>query len=344
LDALGNAVTISYSTPGNGATRVTDPKNYQTTTYFDPLMRITDVKDHNGGVTTTSYDSDNNKTTTTNPLLKSWSSTFDANGNILTATDPLRQPFGNAESGVPGCGNKDTGDGEDDDGDGYVDDGCPNMKSTYTAYNDPDLQTDALGRQVDYIYNSTGNPTRLVRTDVNRAVKALTCFEVDSSGLVTASVQSTNLLVPAGPTDPCTGNKTLYGYDSPGNQTCVVNARFSPTTTCASDPGRKATFIYDLAGRVKYATDEITNNVRPVRGTAPETGDQCGPGSGDLVDEDGDGTSDDGCPSVSYTYDALGNVLTQQAELGHTTSNIYDSDLSPNTGPLINAVRPVLAA
>ncbi len=325
LDPLGAALNISYSTPGNGATRVTDPKGYQTTYYFDTSMRITDVMNHNGGVTTTAYDSDNNRTTVTNPLLKSWTTTYDINGNVLSLTDPMRQPNGAPESGVPGCGNLDTGNGEDNDGDQIIDDGCPNMKSTYTIYNDPDLQTDPLGRRVDYIYNSTGNLTRLARLDSSGAVKALTCFEVESTGLVTASVQPTDLLVPASPTDPCTGNKTLYGYDAAGNQTCVVNARFSSTTTCATSPGRKATFIYDLAGRVIYTTNEITNNVRPVVGAAPETGGQCGAdGTGNTADDDGDGTNDDGCPSVSYTYDALGDLLTFKDGLGNTTSNIYD--------------------
>src|SRR5439155_24951165 len=140
---------------------------------------------------------------------------------------------------------------------------------TYTANNDIDLETDPLTRQTDYIYDSTGNLTRVARKDSGGSVKALTCFERDSSGQVTASVQSTNLTIPAGPTDPCTGNKTLFGYDTYGNQTCVVNARFSATTTCASSPGKKATFIYDLGGRLLYPRTRLAKTPGQARAGIP---------------------------------------------------------------------------
>jgi RHS repeat-associated protein len=324
LDALGGSTTLAYSTPGAGATRVTDQNSRQTTHYFDTSMRITHVMDHNGGVTTRTYGSDNDLTSVQNPLSKTWSYTHDSSGNVLTHTNPLRQASGTAESGT-NCGTLDTGNGTDDDGDTKVDDGCPLIKATYTANNDPDLVTDPLGRQTDYIYDTTGNLTRVARK-VGTDVKALTCFGYNSDGLVTSSVQSTNLTIPSGATDPCTGNKTILEYDSAGRANCVVNARFSASHTCASGSGKKLTVIYDSAGRVTYSTNELTNNVRPVVGAAPETGPaQCGSaGTGNGSDNDSDSTADDGCPSSSFTYDSRGSLLSSKDGLGNTLSFEYD--------------------
>jgi YD repeat-containing protein len=83
----------------------------------------------------------------------------------------------------------------------------------YTPTNDLDLATDPLGRQTDYVYDASGNLTRVIRKDPGGAVKALTCLERDGAGQVTALVESTDLQVPPQPTDTCTGNKTTIGYD-----------------------------------------------------------------------------------------------------------------------------------
>ena len=220
LDALGGTTTIAYSTPGDGATRMTDQRGNQTTFYFDSQMRITDVVDHSGGVTTIAYDSDNNRTSVTNPLNRTSNYTYDSNGNVLTARDPLNNT----------------------------------STLTYNSNNGLLTATDPLSRVASYVYDTAGNPTRAIRKDAGGVVKALTCFEINANGLPVAVVESTDLVVPPGPTDPCTGNKTKLEYDQHGNATAVIDPRFSGQPTPP-----KTTLSYDLGGRTLTATNELAH-------------------------------------------------------------------------------------
>jgi RHS repeat-associated protein len=306
--------------PQAGMTVEVDQLGNKTTYYYDTRFRTTDVVDASSGVTHYAYDTSNNPTSVTDPSNHVTSYTYDSNGNVLTMTNGLRQPVGTAESGSQ-CGSAGTGNGVDDDGDGKIDDGCPSVIYTYTSKNDVDLATDARGNQTDYIYDSSGNLTRIAGKDGSGNVKALICYERDSSGLVTATVQSTDLTIPSGTTDQCTGDRTEMGYDSYGDQTCLVDARFSSTSQSCSQIATKTTYTYDAGGRQLSATSELRQPV----GTA-ESGSQCGSsGTGNGVDDDSDGTKDDGCPSVIYTYDNQNNVLMMTDALGNVTSYTYDA-------------------
>ncbi len=289
--------------PAENQTILVDPRLNKTTHTFDASFRSVDVKDALTGVVHNDYDANDNLTCITDQRDKKTAYSYDSMGNVTQMID--------AANTDANCQLKASG-----------------VKWTYayTANNDIDLETDPLGRQTDNIYDSVGNLTRVARKDSGGAVKALTCFERDSFGQVNASVQSTDLQIPGSPTASCTGNRTLFGYDSYGNRTCVVNARFSATTTCASSTGPQKSFIYDLGGRLLFDTDELTNQQRPPVGN-PESGvSQCGTaGTGNGVDNDGDSVADDGCPSTAYTHDAQNNVLTAVDGLGNTTTSTYDA-------------------
>ncbi len=324
LDALGGTTTIAYSTPGDGATRMTDQRGNQTTFYFDSQMRITDVVDHSGGVTTIAYDSDNNRTSVTNPLNRMWNYTYDSSGNVLTARDPLNNT----------------------------------STLTYNSNNDLVTATDPLSRVASYVYDTAGNPTRAIRKDAGGVVKALTCFELNANGLPVTVVESTDLVVPPGATDPCTGNKTKLEYDTYGNATAVIDPRFSgqptpPKTTLTYDLGGRTltatnelahttAFTYDARNNVLTATDNLSNvasSAYDAKGIlkavtdpnrkavgAPETGAACGAaGTGNGVDDDGDGVKDDGCPSAIYSYDNADRLTSVIDALGQTTSYGYDA-------------------
>ena len=329
-DAVGGTTCIYHGTlpsytsaacagaspsPASNETVTVDPRGYKTTQVYNGSYRPVDLKDPwtPSGIVHYDYDSNHNVTCLTDQRGKKTRMAYDTPGNITELVD--------ASNTAGNC---------------QLKSGGVKWTFTYTSNNDVDLETDPLGRQIDYVYDSTGNLTRIVRKDLAGAVKALMCLELDSGGQTTATVQSSNLVLPPGPTDACTGNRALYGYDAYGNVTCIVNARFTATTTCASDPGKKKSFIYDLGGRMLYLTDEITNNIRPVRGAAPETGaTQCGTaGTGNGVNDDSadDAVADDGCGSWKYAYDAQNKQLTTMDPLGNIIENGYDAMGNPTSG------------
>ncbi len=295
--------------PSSSETALVDPRGNKTTYVYNSALRTTDVKDAAtpAGVIHYDYDTNYSRVCITDQRGYKTAYAYDAKGNVTQIIDALNT-----------------------DANCQLKAGGVKWTFTYTANNDIASETDPLDRLTEYVYDAAGNLTRVVRKDsqVNgRAVGALTCFERDPlTGQMTASVESTDLVVPPGPTDPCTGNRTLYGYDTYGNQTCVVNARFSSTTQCSQSPAKKTTFQYDLGGRLLFVTNELTNGVRPPVG-APETGAaQCGTsGNGNGADNDGDAVADDGCPSTAYTYDPQNNVLTVVDGLGNTTTNTYEA-------------------
>ncbi len=321
--------------PAAGQTVVVDARGNKTTYDFDTKFRTTSITDQNGGVTSFAYDSANNRTCITDPLNNRTGLGYDAAGNVTQVIDALNT---DATCGLKQAGVKWT--------------------FTYTAKNDVDLATDPLGRQTDYIYDTAGNLTRVVPKDAGGAIKQLTCFELNTAGLPIAIVRSTDLTVPSGATDPCTGSKTKLEYDQYGNRTAVVDARFSGQQTPP-----KTSFTYDLGGRALTVTNELShtttntydgqnknltttdnlNNTtawtydakgnlktvvdanRKVSGTA-ESGAACGAaGTGNGTDDDSDTVVDDGCPNVIYSYDNADRLIQVIDALGNSTTYGYDA-------------------
>jgi RHS repeat-associated protein len=321
--------------PAAGQTVVVNQRGYKTTYDFDTKFRTTSITDHNSGVTSFTYDSANNRTCMTDPLNNKTGFAYDSNGNVLDLIDAANT---NSSCTLKVAGVKWT--------------------FTYTSRNDVDLATDPLGRVTGYIYDSSGNLTRLVRKDSGGVIKQLSCVELSSAGLPTTVVNSTDLTLPAGVTDPCTGNKTKLEYNTYGNNTGVVDPRFSgqptpPKTTLSPDLGGRVstvtnelshttTYTYDAFNMGLSAADHLTNTAtqtydakgnlktvvdanRKIVGTA-ETGSQCGTaGTGNNTDEDSDGTKDDGCPSDIYNYDNADRLIEVIDSIGQKTTYSYDA-------------------
>lgn len=317
-------------------TIVVDPRGNKTTYTFDDSWRATDARDHLGGVIHYDYDANNNATCLTDQRGYKTAYSYDAKGNLTQIIDAL-----NTDAD---CQLK---------ADGVM------WTFSYTPKNDPDLETDPLGRQTDYVYDTPGNLTRIIRKDEAEAVKALTCFERDDAGQLTGLVESTDLVVPPAPMDPCTGHKTKFEYDQYGNLTAVIDPRFSSQPTPP-----QTTFTYDLGGRMHTVTnelDEVTtytyddqNNLLTIEDNLDdtttythdakgnlktitdanrqpvgpgETGAQCGTaGTGDGVDDDGNTVKDDGCPSTIYDYDNADRLIEVIDALGNITSYGYDDN------------------
>jgi RHS repeat-associated protein len=223
----------------------------------------------------------------TDPLSHTTEFTYDSAGNVLTVTNPLDKTW----------------------------------TYTYTGTNDVETMTDPLGRETELIYDENGNPTRVVGEDDSSNVMALACVEHDADGLPTAVVASTNLEIPEGETDQCTGNRTLSGYDTNGWLTCQVGARFSTTTDDCDELDTRTTYGRDDGGRLVSITSPLRQPV-----STPESGAACGAaGTGDGEDDDSDTVVDDGCPSAIYTYENQNNLTSTTDAESNVTTVGYDA-------------------
>ena len=318
--------------PAAGETVMVDPRGNKQTHQFDTSFRPTGIEDALGNVTLFTYEAPG-----------SLCSPAD-NGNLCSVTDPLDHV---------------TSFTYDSQGNVLTEKDALNNTWTYayTALNDIDLETDPLGRDTDYVYDASGNLTEVIKKDDLGSVVSRTCFTRDSAGLMTELNESTTLT-------NCTGYTTKLQYDTNGNPTEIINARFSgqptpPKTTFTFDVGGRVetvtnelghtitktydsqnnvltaadnlnnttSFTYDARGHQKTTTDANRQPVGP-----PETGAQCGTaGTGDGIDDDADTVADDGCPSTISTYDSAGRLTDVVDALGQTTSYGYDANGNPIT-------------
>ena len=308
LDADDGVTTIAYETPGAGATRVTDQRGKQITYYFDQQMRITDVMDHDAGVTTTTWDANNNKTSVTNALGKTWTYTYDSRGNVLTATDPLSKVW----------------------------------TYTYNSNNDVLTVTDPLSRVTEYEYDASGNLVKVIdtldnetnftvnasglvtavedplsntatfaydgygnRTGVTNALSKTWTFTYDAAGRVTAAedplghsttytYNAANLVVTV--TDEL-GNETSYTYDDNGNVLTVTDANLNVTSYAYDDKDQLVSITDAESGAWTFAYDDVGNLVSKTNPRGKTT---------------------------TYTYDNLGRLLTETDPLSNVRSYEYD--------------------
>ncbi|MFI0163383.1 polymorphic toxin-type HINT domain-containing protein [Streptomyces sp. NPDC017095] len=161
------------------------------------------------------------------------------------------------------------------------------------------------GDSVRYEYDDAGNV--LHETVENGTDSRTTDYTYDDRGLTTSQ------------TDPA-GHTTEYGYDELGRPVSVT-APPVLTESGGSAPAtsRPTTFTgYDTFGAVTESADALGNVNRtaydrlgrPVTETAPA---YTAPGSTDTV-----------APTVTHTYDALGNVTESTDPLGRVTRYQYD--------------------
>ncbi|HLF79735.1 MAG TPA: RHS repeat-associated core domain-containing protein [Dehalococcoidia bacterium] len=282
-DALGNITCflyygINYSTncewmweenPAAGSTIVGDPLQNMTTYFYDSNFQTTQIVDALEGVTQIDIDWHTlQPSEITDPLNQSTSYDYDNDsGNLLTKTDALDNEW----------------------------------TFEYTSTNDVELATDPLGRMTDFAYDGAGNLIQVTDKDASSVVKRMTCYTRPTSGsnkgLVTEEIESTTL------TD-CTGNKTKFEYDSYGNVTGVINARFSSQGTPP-----KATLTYDAAGRVLTATNELSHTATWTYNNLNEV----------LTVKDHLNNT------TTSTFDAVGNLKTVKDALNNTTTYNYDA-------------------
>ena len=347
-DPLGNTTTYGYDPVGN-RTSVRDANNHTTSYAFDGRNRLqsvtapggasttyvyddagnvlsrTDANDH---VTSYGYDAANRMTSKTLPLNRVWTYSYDAAGNLTQTVDAngnATQPTGdgtatqtwdragrlaamNYSDATPdvtfaydGVGNR-----------SQMVDGAGTQTYTYDSVNR--LKTVVRGSDTfSYNYNLAGNLTRRTYPD-----GTITDYTYDADSRLATAVSG--------------GQTTSYGYDAAGN---VL------TTTLPAGNGHVEERTYDRAGRLtrvknvkgantlvdfSYTLDPVGNPTEVVRaGSAPGTTTY----AYDVRDRLTEVCFQASCPGggdpfIRWTYDGVGNRLTQARPTG-TTSYAYNA-------------------
>jgi RHS repeat-associated protein len=331
-DASKYTWKYGYDKVGN-QTSVTDPFGNTTATEYDAEYRPITVTDALGNVRKTKYDGEGHVLQATDALGKTTTNTYDANGRLATATDR----------------------------DGRT------VTYTYDPSGNLTSETSPLGFKTTYSYNSNGRRTGVTepRGNIAGADPAQYTWTTgyDAAGNVTSQTDTLgnktissfdelgNLVEQVNPR----GKKTTYSYNSL-NQLATVTAPGQGTTTVTYDDlGRMTSrtnaknyvtgYAYDNAGRLTKVTDALgrpTQFAYDVEGNRIKVTNGRGQTHTSTFDARDLLTStlySDGTPTLSYTYDAVGQVKTVADGTG-TRTFTYDAEGRPLTISSPGATNP----
>ena len=343
----------AYDPASLGVAAVTNPNSETTTSTYDAKGNQLSTTDPLGNKTTYSYTSFAEPLTAQDPLGIIVTYSYDANGNLRSSSTPLA---GTSSTQV----NTYTYGDPSHPGDITSKTDPTNRVWTYTydLYGDRASSTDPLGNKATFVYDSLGrmtssvsplgnvtggNPAAYTTTfTYNAAREPLTVTdpighqslkEYDTAGHVTRSVDAN-------------GNVSTFTYDLDGRQTSATDGygtAQATTNRIAFDPvgnvlsqtdglnhtlasytyderNREATSADGLSRQTTYSHDganRLIGGVDPLNRTTTYSYDSGGRLTGFSF-------SDGLTPSVAYTYDADGQVLTMVDGTG-TTTNVWDS-------------------
>jgi RHS repeat-associated protein len=328
----------TYLNPG-GYT-VTDALGNKSTVYFNLLGATAETIDPLGNVTRYSFDANLNLTQVIGPGGATNRYSYDANGNVTRQTDPL----GLTTNFTYGVHNNLTS---------YTDAKGNTTGYTYNPANDLLSITSANGTQQQYSYNPLGQATQYL----NARGQAI-AYAYNSQGLVKTET------FPDGTSYSYTfdarGNLTSatdqqgkvesFIYDNQGNPDLLTEVDYpdgtwlkfrynvlGQRTQSVDQTGFTVNYSYDSLGRLSELTDASGNLV--VQYTYDAAGRLARKDNGNdtrtVYTYDGDGsvvTITNLAPDHvtvnsfdNYTYDPLGNVLTDTNQDGHWVYT-YDAD------------------
>ncbi len=359
-DALGKQITYTYDNNNN---RVTTrlPSGATWTNGYDAAGNLTSQTDPLGNKTQISYNGYGQATSVTDPSGNISQQTYDSNGNLLSATDSLNNTAyytytGNMMTQFTDSTGNITKFAYDAHGNqtGISD---PQGNTTQYVYSADGLlcqRTDSVGRITNYNYDTLGRPTNIQYPTTGHASVSYT---YDAAGRIIQSVDGTgtrNFSYDSGGrkigmTDPM-GN-TVASYDKAGrivSQTDVSGR----TLSYAYDPTARLTSVDDATEAVQYT---YTDNGQPLVAKYPN-GIQTAYGydtlgrvtglthtiaaTGAIVvayaaqyDKAGNLAQVTEQPSgdvTTYTYDSVGQLLTEQRAGQQSYSGTYRYDALGN--------------
>jgi RHS repeat-associated protein len=329
-DANNHSASYGYD-EANHLTSVTAPDMTQTVYAYDPDGSLLTRKDANNHITTYGYDAADRLTSITTPAGRNWTYGYDKNGNRIQTVDANA----NAGTGAAISYTYDTINRLTISSDG--------TKVTRYSYDPDGNRTSAAvdnGLFSNYQYDALDRVTSVGENGAGITGKAIT-YTYDVAGNVTERDYPNNVIarytyddderLQAATSATAT---TTYGYDAAGNVT---------TTTLPSTNGYVESRTYDRAGRltevktqkgssvladVNVTLDPVGNPLSVVRSGSTSLIANYSYDNRDRITEAcfqanlcTGGTS----PFIRWTYDAVGNRLSEARPNG-TTNSAYDQD------------------
>jgi RHS repeat-associated protein len=345
-DAANETITVAYATPGQGATRITDPEGGQATYYFDRYARTTHAVDPTGKVITNVFDANGNLDKVIDPEGNGWDFAFDASGDLTGAEDPLGNPA--SIEWTPEHLPTTVTDGRGNDTT-FTYDTRGNMLSvtdqlnhtttyTYDASGNMLTEEDPEGGLTTYTYDSRGN--RLTMTDPRDETWTWTYDDANRKLTETDPLNHTTTYGydQLGRLDEITnhlGHKTTLDYDFPGHLLSHTNPLLKTTTWTYNNRGLVATKT-DARGKVwTYGYDD-NRNMTSVTDSLNHTTTYGYDDANRLIS-----VTDALNHTTSYTYDGAGRLASVTDPLSRATSYAYDdagrltTTTLPNNGTIV---------
>ncbi|MFV2198882.1 RHS repeat-associated core domain-containing protein [Nocardiopsis sp. LOL_012] len=330
VDALGESTTYTYDVLGRLST-VTAPDGGSTGYAYDQAGNVASRTDANDNTTVYEYDPVGRLTSVTDPLDRTRGLTYDLDGNLV------------AESNARGHTTNYTVDALGRTTKAVYSDGTPTVTLAYNATGQPTQITDGTGTRSFSGFDGEGRPGTLTLPGGQGSIG----YSYDNAGnidyLRAPNNQGTRYGYDADGRmvwqDIVYQHETTYGYDLAGNLTSVA----SPTGN-----GHLETRTYDTAGHLDSVATaqgtatlsswELTRdaNGQPLRVDSTRAGQESTrlfgyDDNGRLVLEcttapEAESCTQGGNTTTTYTYDQVGNRLTEQAGSQTTTFTYDDTD------------------
>jgi len=356
-DPLGQSVTYTYDAAGNLVTS-TGPDGAVTTFGYDDAHHITSVLDpaqQSAPVKapmTMVYDAQGRVTSQTDPLGRATTfvytgDPFGSTGGTTVTTDPSGHQqvdtyyYGVRASSVTGYGTPSavtavfTFDpvtlGVTSTSISAANDPVTHTSTaTYDATGLPLTQVDALGREVDTVYNYLGEPLAVTAPNPSTMgpARVTTTNAYDGKGnllsvtrpLYTSATTFTNQVTTYQRATTAHPQDVTAVIDPLGNKTVNTYTATGDLASSTSPQGRKVTYTYDAIGQ-RLTTVAPKGNVTGANAaqfTTTYTYDRAGRVLSTSV-------ATTSTPIVSsQTYDLDGRVTTETDGLGQVTTNTYD--------------------
>jgi RHS repeat-associated protein len=396
-DAKGFITTFSPPNFNNNTQVVTDRNGYPTTYVFDTDGNVTKVTDALGNVTQSFYNANDTMYQKIDANLKVWNYTYDNNGNLLSETDPLAGTDGlshtttytytplNKIQTILDANNKLTTNNYDPNTGNLTSTVGPApsnattqylywpnglLKSTtdalqnvtsfvyYPGTANIQTQTDAVGTQTTYTYDSNGNRlTETVQRTLPNGSKQnlITSYTYDGNDRRLQTTYPDNSTTQIhynslGQKDfslDGKGFKTAYQYDADGHVTLTTFPDGTTESSTYDNNGNRKQFIDRTNITTTYTYDAINRLTQTQRGSNPTTATITSTGYTVLsqvkttTDPNGNITQysyDDAgrrkqviqafnttlSQTTNFGYDPVGNQTSVQDANQHTTNYEYD--------------------
>ena len=355
---------LVFTTGSNGlVSKVTDPSGRTVNYAYDASGNLIKVTDAGGGITSFSYPSNSLLATVTDPLGGQTSNQYDSSNRVVSQTDQLGNTTVFSYEAATGATN--TTKVTDPDGnvsahtfsggllisltEGFGTDQAAAWTYGYDSNLNQTSITDANGNMWNTKYDAKGNQIEKIDPLGNTVITTYTSRNdpatiTDQLGVTTTLTYSSygdlaSLSTPLTGTSQAAKTSFAHGDSKhPGDVTSITGPTGAKTTftydkygnkLSSTDPdGGKTTGRFDLIGRMLTSVSPLGN--LPKANATDYT--------------------------MTYTYDALGRVLTVTDHLGHTAANTYDAkeELTSSTdrdgrqtvydysatGKLVKTVRP----